>query len=308
MKAAKSQWAGVYPAVTTQFKADESLDIAGTQKQVDQLIVDGVHGLIMLGTVGENCSLDASEKRKVIAAAKETAAGRVPVLSGVAECSTAMACAYARDMEKIGIDGLMVLPAMVYKARPHEVMNHFRQVARASALPIMIYNNPVSYTIDVKPEMFAELAAEKTLVAIKESTENVRRLTDIANACGDRYVMFCGVDDLIVESVMLGCTGWVSGLVDAFPRESLVMFDLAKRGRYEEAKEIYRWFMPALHLDCETTLVQCIKLAQAMTGRGSEHVRAPRLPLQGEERSRVVKVLEKAIAARPSLERFKKAA
>jgi 4-hydroxy-tetrahydrodipicolinate synthase len=294
-------WRGVFPAVTTQFRADLSLDLAATQRGIDEQIAAGVHGLIMLGTVGENCSLEPAEKRQVLAAAKEVAAGRLPVLSGVAENTSAAAAQYARDCEKIGIDGLMVLPAMVYKADEREALAHFRTVAAASGLPIMIYNNPPAYNVDVTPEGFRELASERRVVAIKESSENVRRLTDLVNLTGDRYTLFCGVDDLILESMMLGATGWVAGLVNVFPRETLRLWDLASKGEWEKARALYRWFMPTLHLDTSTKLVQYIKLGQAMVGNGSELTRPPRLRLEGEERKRVTRVYEEALAGRPKL-------
>ncbi|MFI4987655.1 MAG: dihydrodipicolinate synthase family protein, partial [Alphaproteobacteria bacterium] len=256
---------------------------------------------IMLGTVGENTALEPEEKRAVMRAALEASKGRVPVLSGVAECSTALACRYAADMEKLGAQGLMVLPAMVYKSDSRETLAHFRAVARASALPIMIYNNPISYGVDVTPEMFAELAGEKTVVALKESSDNVRRITDIVNVCGERYILFCGVDDLVLESVMLGVTGWVAGLVNAFPAESVRLYELAAAGRYAEARALYRWFMPILHLDCHTKLVQYIKYAQHLAGLGSETVRPPRLILDGEERARIGAIVRGALESRPKL-------
>ncbi len=228
----------------------------------------------MLGTVGENCSLDYVEKRDVVRVAFAQAAGRVPVLAGVAECTTALACRFAADAQGDGADGLMVLPAMVYKSDPRETIAHFRAVARATDLPILCYNNPVSYGVDLTPEMFAELADEPTLAAIKESSENVRRITDLKNRCGDRYVLFCGVDDLVLESVLLGAVGWVAGLVNAFPEESLLLWNLATSGRFDEAIRLYRWFAPLLHLDTRVKLVQCIKLAMAETGRGAETGRA----------------------------------
>jgi len=255
----------------------------------------------MLGTVGENTALEPAEKRDVLKATIEAAEGRVTVLSGVAECSTALACRYAEEAAKLGADGLMVLPAMVYKSDGRETMAHFRAVARATDLPIMCYNNPVSYGVDISPEMFAELADEPTLLAIKESSDDVRRLTDLKNACGERYILFCGVDDLIVESVLLGAVGWVAGLVNAFPVESVRLFALARDGRWEEAKALYRWFMPLLHLDCHVKLVQYIKLSQAMAGLGSEMVRAPRLALAGAEREEVAAIIQKGLDARPRL-------
>jgi len=295
------EWQGVFPAATTQFTQTEGLDLEATSVHLDMLIGAGVHGLVMLGTVGENCSLTAEEKRSVVKAALEVADGRVPVVAGVAETTTALACRYAEDMEALGADGLMVLPAMVYKSDARETMAHYRSVARASDLPVMCYNNPVTYGIDITPEMFAELADEPTLVAIKESSDDPRRLTDIVNACGDRYVLFGGVDDLVMESAMLGAVGTVAGLVNAFPEETLRLWSLAAEGRFAEALDLYRWFMPVLHLDCHPKLVQYIKLAQAICGHGTETCRAPRLPLVGEERARIVGLIQQAIDTRPAL-------
>jgi 4-hydroxy-tetrahydrodipicolinate synthase len=295
------QWQGVFPATTTQFGRDESLDVGATQKVVNALIEDGVDGIICMGTVGENCSLTAQEKRTVLAAVKEVTAGRVPVLSGVAEYTTALAAQFAKDAERAGIDGLMVLPAMVYKSNRRETLAHFRAVSAATALPIMIYNNPISYGVDVTVDMWADLAGVRNIVAIKESSEDTRRIIDIQREYGDRFVLFAGVDDIVLESLMLGATGWVSGLTNAFPRESVALFSLARAGRYAEARELYRWFMPLLHLDTVPTLVQCIKLVEQLLGRGSEMVRAPRLPLEGEERAHVERVVKEALASRPKL-------
>ena len=298
---ARPKWNGVFPAVTTQFNADESLNIPATQKEMERLIQGGVHGFIMLGTVGENCSLRAEEKRKVLSAAKEVVNGRIPILSGVAEFTTAEAAQYARDAAKIGIDGLMALPGMVYKSDTRETLQHFRTVARASDLPIMIYNNPLVYGVDIKPETFKDLAAEKTIVAIKESSDDPRRITDLHNLYGDRFILFCGVDDLVVESCALGIEGWVSGLTDVFPEESVELWNLCQAGRFAEARALYRWFTPLLHLDTETKLVQHIKLGQQMVGIGSEKVRAPRRELVGEERTRIMKLYETALSTRPQL-------
>ncbi len=294
-------WRGVFPAATTQFHDDQSLDLKGTAEHVEKLVRAGVHGMIMLGTVGENCSLEYAEKLDVLRTAVRQVAGRVPVLTGVAECSTALAGRFALDAKKNGADGLMVLPGMVYKSDPRETLVHFRAVAKATDLPILCYNNPVSYGVDITPAMFAELADEPKFVAIKESSENVRRITDLKNVCGDRYLLFCGVDDLVLESVLLGAVGWVSGLVNAFPAENRLLWDLATGGRYEEALQVYRWYTPLLHLDTHVKLVQYIKLAAAETGHGSEMVRAPRLPLVGREREEVLALVRKAIETRPRI-------
>jgi 4-hydroxy-tetrahydrodipicolinate synthase len=292
-------WKGIFPAVTTQFKADQSLDVAATTHHLGRLLEAGMDGLILLGTVGENCSLEYAEKLDVLRAAVRFVGGRVPVLSGVAECSTALACRFAADAERLNVDGLMVLPAMVYKSDPRETIAHFRAVARASRLPILCYNNPVSYGVDITPQMFAELADEETLVAIKESSENVRRITDLVGKVGNRYLLFNGVDDLVLESVLLGAVGWVAGLVNAFPQESRLLWDLATSGRYDEAVRLYRWFTPLLHLDTHVKLVQYIKLAMAERGFGSETVRAPRLSLESQERELVLAIIRRGISTRP---------
>jgi 1-pyrroline-4-hydroxy-2-carboxylate deaminase len=264
------------------------------------MMAAGINGVIMLGTVGENCSLEYGEKLDVLRAVVPHVAGRVPVLSGVAETSTRLACRFAADAQKVGVDGLMVLPAMVYKSDARETMAHFRSVAAAGDLPIMIYNNPVSYGVDLLPEMFTDMADEPKFTCIKESSENVRRITDIKNLCGDRYVLFCGVDDLVLEAVLLGASGWVSGLVNAFPAENRLLWDLAMAGKYEEALKVYRWYTPLLHLDTHVKLVQYIKLAVHECGYGSEMTRAPRLPLAGQERDRIQALLRRAIAHRPA--------
>lgn len=294
------EWKGVFPAATTAFTRGQAVDLEATAAHYDALVRAGVHGLVVLGSVGENSSLEGEEKRKVLRAAVRAVGGRVPVLAGVAQNTTAQACRFARDAEKLGADGLMVLPAMVYKADSRETVAHFRAVARASGLPILCYNNPPSYGIDLTPGMFEELAGEKTLVAIKESSDDPRRITDLANALGDRYVLFGGVDDLVLESVVLGARGWVSGLVNAFPEESLLLWDLATRGCYDQALKIYRWFTPLLHLDTHPKLVQYIKLAMAKAGRGTETTRAPRLPLEGAERQRILKLVRRALETRPA--------
>lgn len=292
-------WAGVFPAAVTHFATDFSVDWPATQRHIEVMIESGIHGIIMLGTVGENCSLEYSEKLDVLKRTVAHVRGRIPVLSGVAEYTTALGCRFAQDAEKLGVDGLMVLPAMVYKTDRRETIAHFRAVARASRLPIMIYNNPVSYGVDILPESFAELSDEPTLVAIKESSENPRRITDIRNVCGERYILFCGVDDLVYESFMLGATGWVSGLVNAFPKENRLLWDLLLAGDHQRAVEVYRWYTPLLHLDTLPKLVQYIKLAVHECGLGSELTRPPRLPIEGEERERVVTLIRRHIATRP---------
>lgn len=296
-----TSWHGVFPAVTTQFHSDQSLDLEGTARHLEMLVNSGMHGIIMLGTVGENCSLEYHEKVDVLKKAVAQVAGRAPVLTGVAECTTALACRFAADARKIGVDGLMVLPAMVYKSDPRETIAHFRAVAAATDLPIMVYNNPVSYGVDITPSMFNELAGDKTIVAIKESSENVRRITDLKNLHGDRFLLFCGVDDLILESVVLGAAGWVSGLVNAFPDESRQLWDFAIAGKYHDALGLYRWYTPLLHLDTHVKLVQYIKLVSAECGHGTETVRMPRMPVVGKEREEVLALVRRAKQDRPVL-------
>jgi len=294
-------WQGVFPAVTTQFQSDGSIDLRGTLDHLDRLLAVGVEGLIVLGTVGENCSLEYHEKLTILAAAVERVASRVPVLSGVAEYTTALASRFAADCQQRGIDGLMVLPALVYKSDPRETLTHFRSVAAASELPIMVYNNPVSYHVDITPTMFHELADVATIVAIKESSEDVRRITQLATIFGRRFALFCGVDDLVLESALLGADGWISGLANAFPAENRYLWELATSNRWAEAREFYRWYSPLLKLDTHVKLVQYIKLAMAECGMGTEMVRPPRLTLVGQEREQVLGIIREAIRTRPQL-------
>ncbi len=297
----KVDWAGVFPAATTQFAADLSIDIAATQKVQDALVRDGVHGLIAMGTVGENNSLEAEEKRAVLKAAVEAVDGRIPVIAGVSELDTKRAAAFARDAEKLGADGLMVLPAMVYVPTEAELVAHFRAVAQASALPIMLYNNPPAYRVSVGVDALKQLSDCENIVCLKESAPDTRRFTDLFNALGERYVLFAGLDDVALEGLLLGARGWVSGLTNAFPKESLALYAAARRGDLETARAIYRWFMPLLHLDAEHDLVQSIKLAEQIMGRGSERVRPPRYPLTGARRAEVIALVEQAAASRPGM-------
>jgi len=292
-------WRGVFPAATTQFHEDLSIDIDATQRVQDALVNDGVTGLIILGTCGENNSLDAEEKRTVLKAAVETVKGRVPVVTGVSELDTRRAVAYAQDAEKLGADGLMVLPAMVYVPKPEELVAHFKAVAQATSLPIMLYNNPPAYRVTITNEVLAQLADVPNIQAVKESAPDSRRFTDLINAFGDRFDVFAGLDDVALEGLMLGAKGWVSGLTSAFPQESVQLVAAAERGDWNEARRIYRWFMPLLHLDAEHDLVQTIKLAEQIMGRGNERVRMPRMPLTGARRAEIIAMVEKAAATRP---------
>jgi len=295
------RWAGVFPAVTTKFKANEDLDIAEMERHFDFQIQNGVHGLVTGGSLGEASTLTLEEKLEVAATALRVSAGRVPVLANVSETSTRNAIRYVEAAAKLGVQGLMLMPAVLYPADTREAMANVRTIAQAAQLPIMIYNNPVSYRVDLKPEDMVELADCEWLVAIKESTDNIRRVTDLRNALGTRYQLFIGVDDLSFEALALGCEGLLAGLCDAFPAETVALYKLMQAKRYDEALKIYQWFMPLLHLDVSAKLVQNIKLAEAMAGVGNEHVRRPRLPLVGAERERVATIIQRGLDTRPDL-------
>ncbi|HEY7153159.1 MAG TPA: dihydrodipicolinate synthase family protein [Gemmataceae bacterium] len=292
------RWSGVFPAVTTQFQQDESLDLPATARHLEVLIQSGVSGLIVLGSLGENQTLAADEKRRVVEMAVGVSRGRVPVLSGVAECSTAAACRYVEDCARLGVNGFMVMPAMIYRADAQEATRFFRTTA-AGDLPWMLYNNPLSYHVDMTPELLVDLADIPNLVAVKESSADPRRITELRNAVGDRYALFTGVDDLLLESAILGIDGWVAGAGIAFPEENQHLWDLTRAGRWEEARRFYRWFAPILKLDTHVKFVQYIKLATQETGLGAEWVRAPRMPLAGAERERVLHIIRGAMANRP---------
>ena len=298
----KPCWCGVFPAITTQLTKDQELDLEATGRHAEALLASGVAGIIFLGSLGENQALLPSEKRRLIEAMVKLVGGRVPVLSGVAETSTAEACRYAHDLEQLGVDGFMLMPAMLYRGDPRETLAHFRTTAQATGLPIMIYNNPISYANDIAPAMFAQLAEVENFVALKESSGDTRRITDLRNTVGDRFAIFTGVDDLVLESAILGIDGWVAGSGIAFPAENQHFWELTRRGHWDQARELYRWFAPLLHLDVHTKFVQYIKLAVQECGLGREWVRAPRLPLVGAERKRVLGIIHHAIRHRPRLE------
>jgi 1-pyrroline-4-hydroxy-2-carboxylate deaminase len=297
----KTGWHGVFPAVTTQFHEDFSVDLDETQKVQNALVDDGVNGLIVMGTCGENNSLDPEEKRTILKAAVEVVNGRVPVVTGVSEFDTRRAIAYAKDAEKLGADGLMLLPAMVYVPKPEELVAHFKAVAESTSLPIMLYNNPPAYRVNIGADVLKALEGIPNIAAVKESAPDPRRFTDLINEFGDRFELFAGLDDVALEGLMLGAKGWVSGLTSAFPQESVQLVAAFERGDWETARMIYRWFMPLLHLDAEHDLVQSIKLAEQIMGRGSERVRMPRMPLTGARRAEVTAMVEKAAATRPLL-------
>jgi 1-pyrroline-4-hydroxy-2-carboxylate deaminase len=294
-------WSGVYPAATTQFTSELALDLPATQKVQSALIDDGVDGIIVAGTVGENNSLEPEEKRAVLKAGCEVAAGRVPIIVGVSEFTTKRAIAFARDAEEIGADALMVLPAMVYVPTDEELYTHFKAVAEATSLPVMLYNNPPAYRVSIGMEVLRKLSSVSNIVAIKESAPDPRRFTDVFNTFGDRFTLVAGLDDIALEGLLLGAKGWVSGLTNAFPRESVALVAAVRKGDLAKALSIYRWFMPLLHLDAEHDLVQSIKLAEQIMGRGSERVRLPRLTLSGERRKEVTAWVEKCAATRPQL-------
>jgi 1-pyrroline-4-hydroxy-2-carboxylate deaminase len=300
----RNDWHGVYAAITTKLDPAQEVDLAAVRADVAFQLDAGVNGIVVCGSLGEASTLDADEKIAIAKAVKEESRGRAPVVLTVAEDSTRAAVTIVERAAALGIDGLMVLPAMRYPAAPRETIAHFRTVAAASDLDIMIYNNPIAYGIDLTPEMLAEMADEAKFVAVKESSGDVRRITDIHNLIGDRYQIFTGVDDLALESIMLGAVGWVAGLVCAFPRETVAIHDLVKAGRIAEAREIYRWFMPLLHLDVSHRFVQNIKLAEHVVRGTATTVRAPRLELEGAEKASVEALVATALKTRPDLARY----
>jgi dihydrodipicolinate synthase/N-acetylneuraminate lyase len=291
----KESWQGIFPALVTPFKSDDTIDFELFRKNLEAQIDAGVTGAIVAGSLGEASTLTRFEKVELVKFAKGFVPENFPVVLCIAEQSTAEAVSIAREAESIGADGLMVLPPMRYKADDHETVVYFKTIAENTALPLMIYNNPVDYKIEVTLDMFEELAAVSNIHAIKESTRDVSNVTRIFNRFGDRFKVFCGVDTLIMEEVMLGADGVVGGLVDAFPKETVAIFNLVKAGFYKDALRIYRWYLPLLELDIHPKLVQNIKLAAAKTGIGSEYVRAPRLLLQGAEREKVLTIIDQAI-------------
>jgi 4-hydroxy-tetrahydrodipicolinate synthase len=295
------EWKGVFPALLTPFTADDQLDLVLFEKNLEAQLEAGVEGIILGGTLGEASVLTIEEKEQLVAFALEKTACRVPVVLNIAEGATREALHQAKRAESWGADGLMLLPPMRYKSDHRETVAYFRTIADATPLPIMIYNNPVDYKIDVTIDMFRELIASPNITAVKESTRDVTNVTRLINAFGDRLRILCGVDTLAMEELCLGAHGWVAGLVDAFPRETVAIYKLVKAGRLEEAAHIYRWFMPLLELDIHPKLVQYIKMAATATGLGSEYVRAPRLTVEGEERARILSIIQNGLANRPEL-------
>lgn len=297
----KPLWTGVYPAVTTNFFEDQSLDFQTFENNINEQIKAGVHGIIVCGSLGENGTLSTDEKLALLASAKKVIAGRVPLIMTVAECVTAEAVSFVKTVEQEGGDGLMMLPPMRYASDDRETLHYLHKVADATDLPVMAYNNPVAYKTFLSIPMFRDLAQNQHFESMKESTGDIRYMTDIINEFGGRFKILSGVDDLAFESLVMGADGWVAGLVCGFPRETVVIYELVKQGRIQEAREIYRWFFPLLHLDIGNKFVQNIKLAEVAVGMGTEMVREPRLPLVGEERQAVLDVIEKALKVRPVL-------
>lgn len=295
------QWKGVYPAVTTKFTSDDKLDFNLFEKNLNAQLEAGVDGVILGGSLGEASTLDSSEKLELLKFAVKKVAGKVPVLMTIAEGSTRHAVTLAKEAEGSGAEGLMVLPPMRYKSDHRETVTFYKTVADASSLPILVYNNPVDYKIEVTLDMFAELVEKPTIQAVKESTRDVSNVTRMINRFGNRFKILCGVDTLAMEELVLGADGWIAGLVCAFPKETVAVYRLTKAGKIDEALKIYRWFLPLLELDINSKFVQYIKLAEVEVGLGSETVRAPRLPLVGEERERILKIIKEGVKNRPKL-------
>ncbi len=301
----KIKWDGVMPAVTTKFTAEGQLDLVMFEKNIKAQIEAGVNGIILGGTLGEASTLTKEEKEILINNTLRIVEGKIPVIVNIAEQTTSEAITLAKRAEELGVNGLMLLPPMRYKATDHETVVYFKEIAQSTSLPIMIYNNPVDYKIEVTLDMFEELLKLDNIQAVKESTRDISNVTRIRNRFGDRLKVLCGVDTLALESLVAGADGWVAGLVVAYPAETVAIYELVKAGKVDEALAIYRWFMPLLELDISPQLVQNIKLAEVATGLGTENVRAPRLPLQGKERERVLSIIDIAMKNRPVLPAYK---
>ena len=295
------KWKGIFPALTTKFTADDELDLELFAKNLHAQMEAGIHGIILGGTLGEASVLSVAEKERLIKFAVAETAGKIPVVLNIAEGSTKEALQQAAYAKAWGAEGLMMLPPMRYKPDHRETVTYFKTVANSTDIPIMIYNNPVDYKTEITLDMFEDLAHCSNINAVKESTRDTSNVTRMRNRFGDRYAILCGVDTLAFEEITAGADGWVAGLVCAFPKETVAIYELINKGRIAEALQIYRWFMPLLELDIHPKLVQYIKLAETMTGIGSEYVRAPRLVLEGAERDRIVAVIEAGINSRPQL-------
>ncbi|MBT9189469.1 dihydrodipicolinate synthase family protein [Zobellia russellii] len=301
----KFEWKGVMPAVTTKFNQDDTLDLKMFRKNIEAQVEAGVHGIVLGGSLGEASTLTAEEKKVLIKETIQIVEGKIPVIMTIAEQATTMALQAVKDAEESGANGLMILPPMRYKSTDYETVEYFKEIARSTELPIMIYNNPVDYKIEVTVSMFKELLELKNITAVKESTRDIINIGRLRNAFGKDLSILTGVDPLALESLLIGADGWVAGLVCAFPAETVAIYELAKAGYIKEATEIYRWFLPLLELDISPQLVQNIKLAEVATGIGTETVRKPRLPLQGKERERVLQVIDAGLKNRPVLPDYK---
>ena len=297
----RPDWNGIYPALTTKFTTDDKLDIPLYLKNIEAQINSGIHGCVIAGSLGEASTLSQKEKISLLDATIAHVDGRIPVVMNLAEQSTAKAVKAAQNAQESGADGLMMLPPMRYLADSYETVEFYKSVANSCDLPIMVYNNPYDYKIEITISMFEELLKVSNIGATKESTRDITNVTRLKNAFGDDLKILCGVDTLAMEELILGADGWVAGLVDAFPEETVVIYELVKQNRINEARKIYRWFMPLLELDIHPKLVQNIKLAEVATGLGSEFVRPPRLPLSGMERKKVQNIIDEALTSRPEM-------
>jgi len=299
------EWKGVMPAVTTKFTSTDQLDLTAFTYNINAQLDAGVHGIVLGGSLGEASTLTKEEKSILTKTTVDLVDGRVPVLMNIAERSTKEAIAAANKAEEDGANALMMLPPMQYKAGDQETVTYFTTVANNTTLPIMVYNNPVDYKIEVSLDMFESLIKCNNIEAVKESTRDISNVTRIKNRFGDRLKIMTGVDTVALESLLMGADGWIAGLVCAFPAETVAIYELQRVGRIQEARAIYRWFLPLLELDIDPKLVQNIKLAEVATGLGTEWVRAPRLPLSGDERKRVLKIIEDGLRTRPTLPEYK---
>lgn len=294
------EWKGVFPAVTTKFTSDDKLDLNAFESNIEAQLQAGVHGIVLGGTLGEASVLTQEEKQQLILTTKQIVQSKIPVLVNIAEQTTENAIKQVRQAEKDGVDGFMLLPPMRYAPDQFEALAYLKSIAQATSLPIMIYNNPVDYKTEVTMDMFEELSKYQNVQAVKESTRDITNVTRMINRFGDRFKILCGVDTIAVESLFMGADGWVAGLVCAFPVETVAIYNYMQKGDYLAARTLFRWFLPLLELDIHPKLVQYIKLAESMTGLGTENVRAPRLPLQGQERARIMRVISEALASRPT--------
>ena len=293
------KWEGVMPAITTQFDSEGSLSLKAFKNNLAHQIKAGVHGIILGGTLGEASTLTSSEKESLLKMTLEQVEGKIPVIMNIAEQSTDQAIVSAKDAETNGASGLMLLPPMRYRATDIETVAYFSAVASSTSLPIMIYNNPVDYKIEVTLDMFEAIKKYENITAVKESTRDITNITRMINRFGDRYKILCGVDTIAMESILMGAKGWVAGLVDAFPEETVAIYTYCKAGEWEKARAVFRWFLPLLELDISPQLVQNIKLCEQATGLGTGYLRKPRLPLEGLELKRVELIIKESLAKRP---------